>query len=294
MSGELRYAEYFSARAGVTTDVEAILYDGRSSHQRITVLLSPTFGRMLLLDGAVMVTEWDEFIYHETLVHPALFLLPQPRKVLVVGGGDGGSVREILRHPSVEGVDVVEIDEEVVRVARRFLPTVASCLGDPRVRIYYQDGAQFVAERSKATYDVVIVDAPDPIGIGGSLFTETFYQHCWRILRSDGVLVLQSGSPLHPAYREALPRVQGTLQTLFRHVAPYWAPVPTYPTGIWTFTIASRRWHPTKDYDLNQAWGRYRSLAGKLRYYTPELHTAAFALPAFIVELLGLAASEVA
>ncbi|MCS6965522.1 MAG: polyamine aminopropyltransferase [Candidatus Kapabacteria bacterium] len=289
----MRYTEYFSARAGLTTDVEAILYDGSSAYQRITVLQSPTFGRMLLLDGAVMVTEWDEFIYHEILVHPALFLLPEPRRVLVVGGGDGGSVREILRHPSVESVDVVEVDEEVVKVAQRLLPTVASRLSDPRVRIYYQDGVQFVAEVAEAPYDAIIVDAPDPVGVAGGLFTQLFYQHCRRILRSDGILAIQSESPLHPVFRETLPRVRGMLQTLFQHVAPCWGPIPTYPTGIWTFTVASQRWHPVRDYDSTQAWERYRRLAGKLRYYTPDLHTAAFALPAFIAELLGSATSEV-
>lgn len=287
MSGELQYAEYFVARAGLTTDVEAVLCDRRSPFQRITVLQTPAFGRMLLLDGAVMAAEWDEFIYHEMLVHPALFLMPEPRRVAIIGGGDGGAVREVLRHPTVEHVDLVEIDAEVVAVAREFLPTVSAALGDVRVHFHYRDGAEFVAEAPAEQYDAVIVDAPDPVGIAVGLFSERFYHHCHRILRAEGVLVLQSESPLHPLYWQTLPQVRKLLRGLFPIVASYLAPVPTYPTGLWSFTLASGRWDPVQDFELQAATQRYGLLQGSLRYYTPQLHCAAFALPAFVGELLS-------
>ncbi|GBD06527.1 Polyamine aminopropyltransferase [bacterium HR21] len=287
MGGEFRYAEYYTAHAGFTTDIENILCDRRSSYQRITVVESRAVGRMLLLDGAVMVTEWDEFIYHEMLVHPALFLLPQPRRVLVIGGGDGGTVREILRHPSLEHVDLVEIDAEVVAVAREFFPALSAALMDPRVCIYYRDGAQFVAQAPDASYDAIFVDSTDPVGIAGGLFDEAFYRHCCRIVTAEGVLALQSESPLHPVYRETLPRVHRLLRPLFAHVASYLAPIPTYPTGLWSFTLASKRWDPVDDFVPEDAWQRYRNLQGTLHYYDPGLHRAVFALPVFVQRLLA-------
>lgn len=294
MGGELQYAEYFSGRTGFTTDIEAVLYDRRSPYQRITVVQTPSLGRMLLLDGAVMLTEWDEFIYHEMLVHPALFLVRQPRRVLVIGGGDGGSVREILRHPEVEHVEVVEIDAEVLAVARQFFPTLSAALEDPRVHIHCRDGAAFVAEVPEGAYDVIIVDSTDPVGIAGGLFDEPFYRHCRRALAAEGVLALQSESPLHPIYRQTLPRVHRLLRSLFPFVASCLAPIPTYPTGVWSFTLASSRWDPVRDFDPAMAWQRYRQLKGRLRYYDPELHRAAFALPVFVQELLRTALEEAA
>lgn len=287
MGGELRYTEYYAEHAGFATDIERILCDRRSSYQRITVVESRAVGRMLLLDGAVMVTEWDEFIYHEMLVHPALFLLRQPRHVLVIGGGDGGTVREILRHPSVEHVDLVEIDADVVAVAREFFPELSAALHDPRVCIHYRDGAEFVAQVPEVSYDAVFVDSTDPVGIAGGLFDETFYRHCHRILTTEGILALQSESPLHPVYRETLPRVYRLLRPLFASVATCLAPIPTYPTGLWSFTVASKRWDPVQDFVPEAAWQRYRHLQGTLRYYDPQLHRAAFALPVFVQRLLS-------
>ncbi len=291
MGTELQYAEYFAARAGFTTDVEAVLYDRWSAFQRITVLQTPAFGRMLLLDGAVMVTEWDEFIYHEMLVHPALFLVPEPRRVLVIGGGDGGTVREVLRHPTVEQVDLVEIDADVVAVAREFFPALSAALEDERVRIHYRDGADFITGAPTAFYDAVLVDSTDPIGIATGLFGEPFYRHCRRAIRPEGVLALQSESPLHPRYRQTLPQVHRLLRPLFATVASYLAPVPTYPTGLWSFTLASLQRDPLRDFQLQTAEQRYVQLRGKLRYYTPALHCAAFALPAFVLELLTTSAA---
>ncbi len=289
MGGELFYAEHFAARAGLVTDVDEVLYDRRSPYQRITVLQTPAFGRMLLLDGAVMLTEWDEFIYHEMLVHPALFLLPQPRRVLVIGGGDGGTVREIVRHPSIERVDVVEIDAEVVTVAREFFPAISAAFEDSRVQLHFCDGAEFVARAEDASYDAVIVDSTDPVGIAASLFGEAFYEHCRRILVPEGVFAMQSESPLHPVFRQTLPTVHRLLRRYYRYVSTCLAPIPTYPTGVWSFTVASSRWDPARDLQPEAAWQRYQRLEGKLRYYTPELHQAAFVLPVFVQELLSSA-----
>jgi len=287
VGGELRFSEFFSHGAGLTTSLDALLHCEHSGIQHICVVQSPVFGRMLLLDGMVMLTEWDEFIYHEMLVHPALFLLPFPRKVLVIGGGDGGTVREVLRHPSIEHVDLVEIDPRVIAVAQSYFPTVAAGFSDPRVHLHHADGAEFVRSAPSGFYDAVFVDSTDPTGIAESLFGEAFYSECQRVLHATGVLALQSESPLHPVYCQTLPRVHRLLRPLFRHVASYLASIPTYPTGMWSFTLASRHYHPLEDFSPTDAQQRIERLSGKLRYYTAELHRAAFALPGFVQELIS-------
>jgi spermidine synthase len=246
----------------------------------VEVVDSKGFGKILLLDGFVMLTERDEFVYHEMISHTPLFTHPEPKRVLVIGGGDGGTVREILRHPSVEHVDLVDIDEMVTKVCLDYFPQVAGKLNDPRVSCYFEDGVAFV-KRKSAEYDLVIVDSTDPISVGEGLFTREFYRDCYNALNDNGILVNQSESPFW------LPKIVKGIHAKLREIFPifqfYQAFIPTYPSGSWAFGFASKGIHPINDFDQQ----RYEQLSLDLQYYNDEIHKAAFALPSFFRKLLS-------
>ena len=246
-----------------------------SPYQEVAVLDSVQFGRVLTLDDMVMTTEGDEFVYHEMLVHPAMVTADAPRRVLIVGGGDGGAVREVLRHPSVTSVVLAELDEEVVRTCRRELPAIAGALGDPRVTLAFGDGARYLAESADGAFDVILVDAPDPIGPAEVLFSSEFYAHAARVLAPGGALCAQTESPF--LHADFIRRVQADLARAFPVVRLCWAVVPTYPGSMWTFSLASHGRDP-----LRHAVAPVASL----RYWSPEVHRAAFVLPPFVAELL--------
>ncbi|MEC8052376.1 MAG: polyamine aminopropyltransferase, partial [Myxococcota bacterium] len=214
------------------------LFDKQSDFQRVTVLDTYKFGKMLTLDGAIMTTENDEYVYHEMITHPALQLTGAPKRVLIVGGGDGGAARECLRYDSLEEVVVAEIDEMVVDVSKEFLPTISSSFGDKRTTLAIGDGIKYVAEAEAGSFDVVIVDSTDPVGPAEGLFSYDFYRHCHRLLRDGGVIVVQSESPRYN--EQAFAGVNKCNRELFGvdKVFPYLAYVPTYPTGMWSFSMA--------------------------------------------------------
>ena len=260
--------------AGQALQVDDILYDGVSPYQHVQVAVSPLFGRMLILDDAVQTTERDEYIYHEMLVHLPLLTHPAPRRVLIIGGGDGGTLEEVLKHP-IEQAIMVEIDRAVVDVSRTYLPGIAGgAFDDPRARLRITDGIAFVRETSDR-FDAVLVDSTDPKGPGVALFSEEFFAMCARVLTADGILSMQSGSLLYQGgLRE---RVRRGLSAVFPLVTPYWAAVPAYPGTLWTFTLASRGPDPTR---LDREAAARRSAGFGLRYYSPSVHPAALALPA--------------
>jgi len=273
------FLERYTPHAGLVLDITERLYDAKSPYQRIEIFQTRGFGRMLTLDGCVMLTEEDEFVYHEMIVHPALFAHGRPERVLIIGGGDGGSVRETLRHEGVRAVTLVEIDQMVVEASRRFLPTLSAGLADPRVRIEYADG-YYHLDAHKAAYDVILVDSIDPVGEAAKLFTGPFYDKVHEALRPGGVAVFETESPSYDGH--ILARVCATLRERFRHVAPYLAAIPTYPSGLWSFTFASDAVAPRGAQPaLDAPW------LGELKYFTPELFRAAFALPRFIQARVG-------
>ncbi len=278
---QFQYTEFWEARTGLTVGVEELLYSGRSEFQQIQVFQTDSFGRMLTLDGLVMMTERDEFVYHEMITHPALNLLPAPRRVLVIGGGDGGTVREALRYGEIEHVDLVEIDSEVVEISRAFFPTVSSALDDERLRIHVRDGVDFVRQMADAAYDLVIVDSTDPVGFAEGLFGEDFYADCARILNEDGILVSQSESPFDETFQAAIGRARDVLGRLFARTHVYLAHIPTYPTGTWSFTMATKGLHPIDDFNPERVADRTAPFAVDLKYYNIGLHLGAFALPNF-------------
>jgi len=255
----------------------------RTPFQEVMILNTVDFGKMLVLDGAVQTTEKDEFVYHEMIVHPAFFTMNcLPEKVLVIGGGDGGTVREVLKH-GVKQVDLVEIDREVVEVARKEFPSIASKLEDERVNLIFDDGREFVKSK-KDEYDAIIVDCSDPVGPSKVLYEEEFYRDCVKALKKGGVFVTQSESPF--AQREIHKRVVNELMRVFEIVRPYLAFIPTYPSGMWSFTFASNDLDPlgVNPGALGESYRKFIEENGKLKYYNPEIHYGAFAIPNFVYE----------
>lgn len=278
---QFQYTEYWERRTGLTMGINEVLYSAQSEYQHIRVLQTDSFGRLLTLDGLVMMTERDEFVYHEMISHPAMSLLPDPKGVLVIGGGDGGTVRELLRYEGIEHVDLVEIDEEVIEVSRHFFPAVSSALDDPRLQIHVRDGIEFVQQTLDGTYDLVIVDSTDPVGFAEGLFGEDFYADCARILNVNGILVSQSESPFDETFQHSIGRAREVLGRLFARTHVYLAHIPTYPTGTWSFTMATKGLHPIEDFHPQRVADRTIAFATELKYYNIGLHLGAFALPNF-------------
>ncbi len=253
--------------------VETILYAHRSPWQQIQVAESSLFGRMLILDDAVQTTERDEFTYHEMLVHLPLITHPRPERVLIIGGGDGGALEEVLKHP-VAHATMVEIDQEVIQVSQQYLPSVAGrSFDDPRTRLRIDDGMGFVQSTSDR-FDAVLVDSTDPKGPGTVLFSREFFAACARVLNDDGILVTQSGSLFYQHDLGEL--VRGHLGAIFPVVLTYWATVPAYPGTLWSFTCGSKRHDPRK---VAAEVIADRIAPFHARCYSPTIHQSALALP---------------
>ncbi|AFV03020.1 Spermidine synthase [Dehalobacter sp. UNSWDHB] len=278
---ELWYTEQHTQNVRFTIKVDEQLYNGQSEYQRIDVFKSKEFGTFLTLDGLMMVTEKDEFIYHDMIVHVPMATNPGIKNVMVIGAGDGGTVRELTRYNGIENIDMVEIDKMVVDVCREYLPQTASKLDDPRVHLYFEDGLRFVRSKEN-TYDLVIVDSTDPFGPGEGLFTREFYGNCFKALKEDGILVNQHESPYYDAYAQAMQRAHKRIQEYFPICKVYQAHIPTYPSGHWLFGFASKKYDPVMDVK-EETWNQ---LGIKTRYYNTDIHKGSFALPTYVKDLL--------
>lgn len=272
---ELWYTEKQTPALGFSCKIKETLYRAQSDYQEIAVLDTFQFGRMLVLDGMVQTTVADEYIYHEMIAHIPLRTHPQPRSVLVIGGGDGGVVREISKYPQVERITLAEIDLQVVEAAKRFLPEISSALEDFRLEIKIVDGIEYIRSL-QAAYDIIIVDSTEPVGPAVGLFASSFYEAVYRALKPEGIIVAQTESPFLNA--ELIRTVFRRLKGIFPQTSLYLAPVPTYPGGLWSFTIGS------KCFDPLQPQGKL--LPRDTRYYTSQIHRSAFSLPRFVQELL--------
>ncbi|RMD78633.1 MAG: polyamine aminopropyltransferase [Gammaproteobacteria bacterium] len=259
--------------------IKAKLHEEQTPYQRIAIYETEAFGRLMAIDGFVMLTSRDNFLYHEMLSHPALYTHAAPRRVVIVGGGDCGTLREVLRHPEVEQATQVEIDERVTRLAEQYFPELTEANGDPRARLLFQDAIRWMAEAPAASADVIIVDSTDPLGPAEGLFTEAFYRDCHRVLGEGGILVQQSESPLY--HRELIAAMRRAMRAAgFDAVATLSFPQPCYPSGWWTATLAG------KGVDLHafrEEEARRRPFP--TRYYTPEIHRGALALPPCLADL---------
>lgn len=278
---ELWFNERHTSNVKLSIRVNKQLYSGQSEYQRIDVFESEEFGRFLTLDGYMMLTEKDEFIYHEMITHVPMAVYPNPRNILVIGAGDGGVVRELVRYDSVQNIDLVEIDGMVIDVCKEYLPQTASKFDDPRVNIHLEDGVRFVRS-CENQYDVIIVDSTDPFGPGEGLFTKEFYGSCYKALRDDGIMVNQHESPFYPEDASAMQRAHKRIASSFPISRVYQAHIPTYPSGHWLFGFASKMLHPVADLKA-RAWN---ALGFRTRYYNTKLHAGAFSLPTYVEELL--------
>lgn len=278
---EFWFSEHHTPHVKFSIRVDRQLYSGKSEFQRIDVFDSPEFGRFLTLDGYMMLTEKDEFIYHEMIAHVPMAVHPRVKKVLVIGAGDGGVIRELTQYADLDHIDMVEIDPLVVEVCKRYLPKTACRLDDPRVNIHYEDGLKYIRSREDE-YDLIIVDSTDPFGPGEGLFTREFYGNCYKALKEDGILINQHESPFYPEDAAACQRAHKNIVESFPISKVYQAHIPTYPSGHWLFGFASKKYHPLKD--LNETRWTLREIP--CRYYTTTLHKGAFYIPAYVEELL--------
>ncbi|MDQ0417817.1 spermidine synthase [Croceifilum oryzae] len=273
---ELWYTERQTPNHGITTKINKTLHHEVTDFQSLDVIETEQFGNMLVLDGMVMTTDIDEFVYHEMITHIAMNTHPNPKNVLVVGGGDGGVIREILKHSSVEKAVLAEIDGGVIEASKKYFPEIASGLfGDARVDIQVADGIKHIAE-NKNKYDVIMVDSTEPVGPAVGLFEKGFYEGIREALKEDGIMVAQTESPWFN--RDLIRRVFADLSATFPITRLYTASIPTYPSGLWSFTIGSKK-HDPLAVDVQEL------PALDTKYYRPEIHKTVFELPQFVREL---------
>lgn len=278
---ELWFSEFHAPDVKHSIRVNRHLYSQQSDYQQIDIFETPEFGRVLTLDGNVMLTERDEFIYDEMITHVPMSVHPNVKDVLVIGAGDGGVVKELTRYEGVERIDLVEMDPQVIEVCRKYLPENACRLDDERVHIYHDNALRFI-RKCHSAYDLIIVDSTDPFGPSEGYFTREFYGICYNALRDDGIMVNQQGSPFYKQDAEAMQRSHQRIVTTFPISRVYQAHIPTYAAGYWLFGFASKKYHPVDDFKS----AKWESLGLETQYYTPRLHIGSFYLPAFLEKML--------
>jgi spermidine synthase len=265
---ELWFTEEWIPGLKLSVQVKSVVHKAKTKFQELAVYDTESLGRILVLDDVVQTTELDEYLYHECLAHVPMFAHPNPEEVLIVGGGDGGTLREVLKHPSVKRATLVDIDEGVIDASKRFLPQWNVGFSNPRARVVISDGLEFVA-KSKGEYDVVIVDSTDPIGPGEVLFSEEFYRSIKRALRPGGLMAAQTENPI--VMPDLVKTVFGRLSAVFPVAKLYTGPMPTYPGGFWSYTCATLGLDPSVP-------ARKPDDSLEFRYYSPEIHERAFVL----------------
>lgn len=279
-----QYNEYYNGKTGLTVGVNKVLFSEQTNYQLVEVYETDTWGNLLTIDGMVMLSEKDEFVYHEMLSHVGMFAHPNPQRVLIIGGGDGGTAREVMRHPSVKLVDMVEIDEAVVRASKEFLPGVGDW-DNPKLKILFEDGIKFVQNISDP-YDVIIIDGSDPVGPAEGLFEKKFIQACYDGLAENGVLTAQTESPWVKSYHQSINKVSAALDAIYEVSQMYLAYIPLYPAGMWSFAYASKGIDPKSEEALQRVEEGVSDFGDELSYYNKEIHRGCFALPNFVKKIL--------
>jgi spermidine synthase len=260
------------------------LHSEMTPFQQIEIYDSNTFGKFFTLDGYFMITEKDEFVYHEMISNVPFAVNPDIKRVLIIGGGDGGTAREVAKFKHVEVIDMVEIDERVVRLCEEYFPQTASILSkDSRINLFFEDGVNFVKQKLNNSYDLILVDSTDPIGPGEGLFTNEFYNDCYRILSDDGILINQHESPFFDKDKVQMKRAHKRIKSHFPIARVYMFHQTIYASGLWLFGFASKKFDPIKDHKPLK-WEEFNL---KTRYYNSDLHKAAFCLPNYIFEELN-------
>ncbi|KAF2958184.1 spermidine synthase [Thermotoga sp. Ku-13t] len=272
----LWYFEYYTGGdVGLFMKIARVVHSEQTPIQRIDIFDNPTLGRVFALDGITMTTDKDEFMYHEMLAHVPMFTHPCPKDVLIIGGGDGGTLREVLRHPEVERVVLCEVDRRVVEVSKQYLKT-GEAFNSGKVELVFENGAEYI-KKVKNQFDVIIIDSTDPTaGEGGHLFTQEFYKACFEALKDGGIMNAEAENALYDfswtkiAYRR--------IKSVFPVVRTYAGFMTTYPSGFWLYIFASKGLDPIKDYRFEAA----KAMSEELKYYNEELHKACFVLPNFV------------
>ncbi|EJY56658.1 spermidine synthase [Alicyclobacillus hesperidum URH17-3-68] len=271
----LWFTELQNENLSIGLRIEKTIHSERTEFQQLDVYQTAQYGKLLVLDGCVMTTDKDEFVYHEMLAHVPLHTHPNPKSVLVVGGGDGGIIREVIKHPSVERAVLAEIDGRVIEASKTYFPQIAAGLSDPRVDVQVVDGIRYVEEHP-GEFDVILIDSTDPVGPAVGLFSKSFYESVHTALKPDGLMAAQTESPF--VNQELIRRVYGDVARTFPIAKLYVAFVPTYPTGMWSFTMGSKVHRPE---DVKAV------RVEDTKYYNLGIHHAALALPNFVKELVG-------
>ncbi len=277
----LWYSEYHSENVKLSIKVSRQLHQEQSDYQNISVFESKDYGKFLTLDGVMMLTEKDEFIYHEMMTHVPMAVNPAIKNVLVIGAGDGGIARELSKYDGIEVIDVVEIDERVIEVCKKYLPQTACGFESKKVNIHISDGIKFI-RRVEDRYDLIIVDSTDPSGPGEVLFTKEFYSNCYSALTKNGIMVNQNESPFYTADAKEMQQAHKRIYKCFDVAKVYQAHIPTYPSGHWMFGFSSKGLRPIKD--ICEA--KWNALEIETKYYTTNLHKGAFYLPKYVEEML--------
>lgn len=280
----IQYNEYYNEQTGLTVGLKKQLFHEQTPYQLVEVFETDTWGNLMTIDGMVMLSERDEFVYHEMMAHVAMFSHPKPESILIIGGGDGGTAREVLKHPSVKKVDMVEIDEAVVRASKLHMPDVGD-FENPKLNVLYENGLTFV-DGPEAEYDVIIIDGSDPVGPAVDLFKKDFYEKCHRSLKDNGVLVSQTESPFVESYHESIKSVFGACNELYPVTEMFLAFIPLYPTGMWSMLFASKGIEPISDEVMERVDAAYATFGKDLKYYNKEIHIGAFALPNFVKAII--------
>ena len=278
---DLWFSEKHTENVKLSIRVDEHIYSEQSEFQRIDIFDSPEFGRFLTLDGFMMLTERDEFIYHEMITHVPMAVHPNPKRILVIGAGDGGVIRELVKYKGVEQIDLVEIDERVIEISKQYLPQTTLGFQDLRLKVHIQDGLKFV-RKCEDFYDVIIVDSTDPFGPGEGLFTKEFYGNCCKALKEDGIMVNQHESPFYDEDAIAMKRAHNRIVKSFPISRVYQAHIPTYPSGHWLFGFASKKYHPVKDLKV-MPWKQQKI---ETNYYNTNLHKGSFYLPTYVENML--------
>lgn len=256
--------------------IKSVLQYEKSPYQQISIVETEGFGRILVLDGTPQISTSEGFIYNEMISHIPIVTHENPKKVAMIGGGDCGNAREAMKYSGIEQIDCIEIDERVTELCQKWLTPASVYQNDPRFKIHHRDGFDWIQE-NKGIYDVLIIDRPDPTGPAKKLFSEEFYQHVHDALSDDGVVAFQSGSPFYNA--STLKKTVRNLRKLFPIVRTYLVSIPLFPCGVWSFTIASKKWDPLKA-NISKLQDQ------DTKYITPEVFLAAFALPKYVQELI--------
>ncbi|MGL4560667.1 MAG: polyamine aminopropyltransferase [Brevinema sp.] len=281
MSG-LWFTDQWTDETKFSIKVKTQLHKEYTGFQQAEFFDSDEYGRFFTLDGYMMMTEKDEFMYHDMIVHVPMACNPQIKTVLVIGGGDGATVRELTRYKHLEKIVMVDIDERVVHLCQEFIPSTSSKLTDPRVTLLFQDGVKFVEESADHSYDLIIVDSTEPISVGEGLFSTEFYKNCHRILADHGILINQHESPYYDFFAKAMKKAHDKLKNIFPISKVYQLYVPTYPSGHWLFGFASKHIDPIDDHQPE----KWEQFGLKTKYYNSDIHKASFALPTYVKEML--------